>query len=88
MAANTATGLVKELIVGSSAAKMIVVDEEDKVDEVFVLFTDPDGVVPDRVTQSMWLSLCRDAILSGKRIRVTTVNQNSAQVSTLTLLLG
>ncbi|MCA1675342.1 MAG: hypothetical protein LC799_25190 [Actinobacteria bacterium] len=86
MAANTATGLITSLFVGSTVAKVFIDDEEDNVEEAFILFTDPDGVVPDRVAQSMWLSLCRDAVLTGKRINVFTVNQNSAQLSSITLL--
>jgi hypothetical protein len=86
MAANTATGPITALLVASSVAKVEVNDEGDKVKETFVLFSDADGVVPDRVTQSMWVSLCRAAIVNGKRITVSTVNQNSAQVGSITLL--
>jgi hypothetical protein len=86
MATNSAQGSIKRLIVGSTFAKVTVIDEEDKQDETFILFADADSAIPDRVTQSMWLSLCRDAILNGKRISVGTEGQNSAQISVLTLL--
>ncbi len=56
------------------------------MEETFILFNDPDGAVPDRVAHSVWLSLCRDAIVAGKRVQVTTANENSAQVTTVTLL--
>lgn len=81
-----ATGQVRSLSIFSTIAKVVVEDEDENQEELFQLFVDADGVVSDRVRQSMWVSLCREAILTGKRVSISTVDENSAVVASVALL--
>jgi hypothetical protein len=49
------------------------------------LWTDEDGLIPDRVTQSMWLSMCRDAVTHGNQVLIVTSTENSARVNEVNL---
>jgi hypothetical protein len=49
------------------------------------LWTDDDALIPDRVTQSMWLSMCRDAVTHGNQVAIVTSTENSAQVNEISL---
>jgi hypothetical protein len=49
------------------------------------LWTDEDGLIPDRVTQSMWLSMCRDAVTHGNQVLIVTSTENSARVNQVSL---
>lgn len=80
-----ATGQVTDLQIFTGFGKVYVQDETDGANEAFVLYSDGDGVVSDRVLQSMWVSMCRDAIVSGRRVSVSTVDANSALVGSIDL---
>lgn len=66
-------------------AKVFVRDEATELSETFQLWDDSDAEIPDRVTQSMWVSLCRDAVVNGKRVLVVPASSNSAQVVSIEL---
>ena len=62
------TGVARSLSISQSAASAVIVDETDGVERAVQLWTDSDAVIPDRVTQSMWASLARESIASGKSL--------------------
>jgi hypothetical protein len=75
-------GPINHLIVSSSSA-MIEMDDVNGVRETLILWNDTDALLPDRVTQSMWISICRDSLAHGNSILALLENQNSAQISVL-----
>ncbi|MEU5877662.1 hypothetical protein [Spirillospora sp. NPDC047279] len=78
-------GTIDFMHVGETFAKFQMKDETDGSAETFILFADTDAEIPDRVTQSLWSAILRDAILNGTRIQVGTPSANSAVVSLLTM---
>src|SRR5688572_3892894 len=78
-----AIGPVTYLSVGATAATV----EVDGIDgrEKCQLWTDSDWSVPDRVTQSMWVSMCREALAHGSEVLVALESANSAQVVSIRL---
>lgn len=79
-----ARGPVTKLLILSGIGKITVLDEGG-LEELFHLFVDSDGVVSDRVLQSMWVSLCRESLLTGKVVEVATTGANSALVTSVEL---
>ena len=56
----------------------MIVDETDGVQRAVKLWTDSDAVIPDRVTQSMWASLGRESIASGKPLTCLAIGDDIA----------
>jgi hypothetical protein len=56
----------------TGTAKVFVVDDITGLRETLQLWDDIDGVIPDRVTQSMWVAQCRDALVNGKQVLIDT----------------
>lgn len=71
------TGRPVQLIVADSVGKVNVVDETDGVVEGFLLWSRRPADVADRIVHSMWVSLCRDAIVAGKRVTITHGDSSS-----------
>jgi hypothetical protein len=69
----------------TGTAKVFVVDDITGLRETLQLWDDIDGVIPDRVTQSMWVAQCRDALVNGKQVLIDTGSGNSAQVISIEL---
>ena len=78
-----AIGPVSYLYVGTDSATV----EVDGMDgrEKCQLWADSDASVPDRVTQSMWVSMCREALAHGSEVLVSLESVNSAQVVSIRL---
>jgi hypothetical protein len=80
------TGTVTALEVGQFYGKVDLLDESDGVVETLVLWNNADdAVIPDQVTQSMWMAMCRDS-LEGRRITITTTDEDSGVVAIVRLL--
>lgn len=81
----TITGTVEQLLAAETFAKVQITDVATGELETFLLYSDTDAAVPDRVTQGLWLALCRDALLNGNQLTVLTPTNNSGVVSTVVL---
>jgi len=71
------------LAIGGNAATVEMNSADGR--EKLQLWSDVDAAVPDRVTQSMWVSLCREALTHGNDLTVVIEDENSAQVVSIHL---
>ncbi len=69
-------GKLKSLYITQTFAAIELEGEPEKL----TLWNDVDTVLPDRVTQSMWVSLCREALIHGNSLDVTLEDLNSSHV--------
>lgn len=74
------TGTVLGLIVSQTSAKFGL-QPKSGGPGIFVLYNDTDAEIPDRVTQSIWLAILRDAKANGGFVTVYTASNNSAVVT-------
>ena len=77
-------GTVNALKISQNTAKLFL-GEDNGGSETMQLWADADGIIPDRVTQSMWVSMCRDALTTGSHLMVVTDGSDSAQIVTIEL---
>jgi hypothetical protein len=72
----------------SDTSGSIEVDDLNTGPEKFQLWSNEVSGAQDRVTQSLWVSLCREAMVHGWPVVVTADNENSAQVVSIMLQGG
>jgi len=85
MAVLVAIGPVATLTV-SNVSGSFEVDDPFQGREKFQLWSDEVSGAQDRITQSLWVSLCREAMVQGWSVAVNVEDENSAQVSAISLL--
>lgn len=85
MAVIVALGPVATLTV-SNVSGSFEVDDPFQGREKFQLWSDEVSGVQDRVTQSLWVSLCRESMVQGWSVAVSTDDENSAQVVSISLV--
>jgi hypothetical protein len=84
MAIAVAVGPLMKLTVSDTSGS-IEVDDGNTGPEKFQLWSDEASGAQDRITQSLWVSLCREAMVQGWPVVVTADNENSAQVVSIML---
>jgi hypothetical protein len=84
MSVAVANGPLLKLTV-SNVSGSIEVDDGTTGPEKFQLWSDEASGAQDRVTQSLWVSLCREAMVQGWPVVVTADNENSAQILSIML---
>jgi hypothetical protein len=77
-------GTVEQLLVAASIGKILLRDETDGVVELFLLWSGEPDDPTGRIVHSMYVSLCREALLGGKRVEVSHA-QDSSVVTALAL---
>ena len=53
--------------------------------EKLSLWSDARNPIPDRITQSTWLSMCQGAATNGNEVIITTSTENSSLVTQVSL---
>jgi hypothetical protein len=82
MATQTLLGTLTYLTIGQTSA-VIEISDANGVREKFQLWADVYAGIPHRVTQRMWVSLCREALTNGTELLIVPESANSAQVATI-----
>ena len=74
------TGPISSVTVSGNSASIQLLDSAGRPSAKLQLWNAEVPGVQDRVTQSMWLSLCRDALANGWTVVASVTDLNSSQV--------
>jgi hypothetical protein len=78
MAMITTTGTVESLLVAPALGKLLLRDETDGMVEQFLLWSGEPAETVARIIHGMQVSLCREALLQGKRVEVSHEEASAA----------
>jgi hypothetical protein len=70
-------GTLEQLLVAPGIGKILLRDEADGVVEQFLLWSGEPDDPTARIVHSMYVSLCREALLGGKRVEVSHPEDSS-----------